>query len=288
MPRLLTIQALAQRAVSLLGKTGRQFAEAKRQRADFYKVAWREAADSLEADFETLDQDVLAIRKDGKSTRVCLNYTELDDPVSLRIAGNKPLVHRLLRSQGIPTPAYREFTLKTLTDAAKFLLQHGTCVVKPAAGTGGGHGVTTGVQTARQLRKASVVAAGHGSGLMIEQQIAGANIRLLFLDGQLLDAIDRRPPTVTGDGRSKIGQLVDNVNQQRLQAGFSVAQSVLKRDQHMSQLDTQFPGYGFAIHKGYGTAAHLTALEQLGPCKVHRRSFAPIQMAISGRREAGN
>ena len=164
-----------------------------------------------------------------------MNYTELDDPVSLRIAGNKPLVHRLLRSQGIPTPAYREFTLKTLTDAAEFLLQHGTCVVKPAAGTGGGQGVTTGVQTARQLRQASVAAAGHSSGLIIEQQIAGANIRLLFLDGQPLDAIDRRPPTVTGDGRSRIGQLVDNANQQRLQAGFSVAQSVLKRDQDMRQ-----------------------------------------------------
>ena len=105
MTRLLTIQALAHRAVSLWGKTGRQSAAAKRQRADFYKVAWREAADSLEADLETLDQDVLAIRKGGKSTRVFLNYTELDDPVSLRIAGNKPLVHRLLRSQGSPTPA---------------------------------------------------------------------------------------------------------------------------------------------------------------------------------------
>lgn len=235
MSRFLTIQALAHRAVSLLGKTGRQFAAAKRQRADFYTVAWREAAESLEADFVTLDQDVLAIRKGDTSTRVFLNYTELDDPVSLRIAGNKPLVHRLLRSQSIPTPAYREFTLKTLPDAVEFLLQHGTCVVKPAAGTGGGHGVTTGVQTARQLRNASVVAAGHGSGLIIEQQIAGANIRLLFLDGQLLDAIDRRPPTVTGDGRSTMAQLVDRVNRQRLQAGFSVAQSVLKRDQDMRQ-----------------------------------------------------
>lgn len=235
MTRLLTIQALAHRAFCLLGKTGRQFAAAKRQRADFYEVAWREAADNLGADFETLDQDVLKIRKNGESTRVFLNYTELDDPVSLRIAGNKPLVHKLLQSQGLPTPAYREFTLKTLADAAEFLQQYGTCVVKPAAGTGGGQGVTTGVQTPRQLRKASVVAAGHGSGLMIEQQIAGSNIRLLFLDGQLLDAIDRRPPTVTGDGRSTIVQLVDNVNQQRLQAGFSVAQSVLKRDQDMRQ-----------------------------------------------------
>jgi ribonuclease HII len=48
------------------------------------------------------------------------------------------------------------------------------------------------------------------------------------------------------------------------------------RDQQMQVLDAQFPGYGFATHKGYGTAQHLTALEQLGPCQVHRKSFAPV------------
>lgn len=235
MSRFLKIQALAHRAVSLLGKTGRQTTAAKRQRADFYQQAWRGAAAFLDADFEVLAQDVFTIRKNDESTRVFLNYTELDDPVSLRIAGNKPLVHRLLQTHGIPTPSYHEFTLNTLTDAAPFLQKHDMCVVKPAAGTGGGSGVTTGVQTPRQLRKASVLAAGHGSGLIIEQQVSGANIRLLFLDGQLLDAIERRPPTVTGDGRSTIAQLVEKLNQQRLQAGFSVAQSLLKRDQDMRQ-----------------------------------------------------
>ena len=59
------------------------------------------------------------------------------------------------------------------------------------------------------------------------------------------------------------------------------------RDQHMGQLDTRFPGYGFAAHKGYGTAAHLAVLEQLGPCEAHRRTFAPVKMAISGRQEGG-
>lgn len=244
MSRLLKIQALAHRAVSLLGKTGRQMSAAKRQRADFYQQAWRGAASCLDAEFEALDQDVFALRKNGESTRVFLNYTELDDPVSLRIAGNKPLVHRLLQTQGIPTPLYHEFTLKTLPDAARFLKEHDMCVVKPASGTGGGNGVTTGVETPRQLRRASVLAAGHGSGLMIEQQISGANIRLLFLDGQLLDAIERRPPTVTGDGRSTIAQLVEKLNRQRLQLGFSVAQSLLKRDQDMRQT---LAGQGFTL-----------------------------------------
>ena len=49
------------------------------------------------------------------------------------------------------------------------------------------------------------------------------------------------------------------------------------RDDLMHQLDAQHPGYGFAIHKGYPTPAHLAALDRLGPCAAHRRSFAPVR-----------
>ncbi len=48
------------------------------------------------------------------------------------------------------------------------------------------------------------------------------------------------------------------------------------RDRLMHDLDTLHPGYGFAKHKGYGTAAHMAALQRLGPCPEHRRSFKPI------------
>ena len=48
------------------------------------------------------------------------------------------------------------------------------------------------------------------------------------------------------------------------------------RDQFMRNLDRQFAGYGFAQHKGYGTPAHLKALQKSGPCAAHRQSFRPI------------
>jgi ribonuclease HII len=51
------------------------------------------------------------------------------------------------------------------------------------------------------------------------------------------------------------------------------------RDQFMRDLDARYPGYGFAGHKGYPTAAHLAALRRLGPSPVHRRSFAPVQFS---------
>lgn len=48
------------------------------------------------------------------------------------------------------------------------------------------------------------------------------------------------------------------------------------RDAHMLTLHDEFPHYGFAQHKGYGTAAHMTAINEHGPCSHHRKSFAPI------------
>ena len=51
------------------------------------------------------------------------------------------------------------------------------------------------------------------------------------------------------------------------------------RDARMRELEERFPGYGFAQHKGYGTAAHIAALAELGASPVHRRSFAPVTSA---------
>jgi ribonuclease HII len=48
------------------------------------------------------------------------------------------------------------------------------------------------------------------------------------------------------------------------------------RDRLLTALDVDYPAYGFAAHKGYGTAAHLEALARCGPCAEHRRTFAPL------------
>ena len=48
------------------------------------------------------------------------------------------------------------------------------------------------------------------------------------------------------------------------------------RDTYCLEMDRQYPGYGFAKHKGYPTAAHFAALRAFGPCPEHRRSFGPV------------
>jgi ribonuclease HII len=79
-----------------------------------------------------------------------------------------------------------------------------------------------------------------------------------------------------------------SVPQQRIIKGDSksltiAAASILaktSRDLRMRQLDAEYPGYGFAKHKGYPVREHVVALRQLGASPVHRRSFAPVREAL--------
>ena len=60
-----------------------------------------------------------------------------------------------------------------------------------------------------------------------------------------------------------------------ISAASIIAKTV--RDRMMCELDGLHPGYGFSRHKGYSTPEHFEALARLGPCAIHRRSFAPVQ-----------
>lgn len=53
------------------------------------------------------------------------------------------------------------------------------------------------------------------------------------------------------------------------------------RDAQMKAFCAEHPGYGFSQHKGYGTAAHAEALTRLGPCAIHRMTFAPVRRALA-------
>jgi ribonuclease HII len=73
-----------------------------------------------------------------------------------------------------------------------------------------------------------------------------------------------------------------------IEPAISAASIVAKvtRDSEMVILDDQYPGYGFATHKGYPTKAHLAALASLGVSPVHRRSFGPVKRLLA-RPEVG-
>ena len=66
-------------------------------------------------------------------------------------------------------------------------------------------------------------------------------------------------------------------------ASIAAASIIAKvtRDRMMDEFDKQYPQYGFAKNKGYGTAEHLAALRQYGSCEIHRRSFEPIKSMVN-------
>ena len=84
-----------------------------------------------------------------------------------------------------------------------------------------------------------------------------------------------RAPQLACDVRTVVGG-------DRLVASISAASILAKvyRDRLMIAMHERYPDYGFDQHKGYPTALHLERLEALGPCPIHRKSFAPVRKAI--------
>lgn len=99
--------------------------------------------------------------------------------------------------------------------------------------------------------------------LAMNRAIAGLGVvpELALIDGNRAKGVEYDTRCVVG-GDGKCADI----------AAASIMAKVT-RDRLMCELDVQYPGYGFARHKGYGTAAHYAALRELGPCPAHRLSF---------------
>ena len=194
----------------------RQPAEIEDQWNAFYLLMWQEAAAALGVELELLPSGFIALRLHGRKTVVWQYHVMLDDPVTIRLALDKAIGYRLFEHAGLPVAKHLEFSADHIRPALNFLAEsEGPCVIKPASGTGGGHGVTCGVTRADDLVRACIRARRGGRRLLIEQQVEGEEYRLLFLDGVLLDVIRRRPPTLVGDGRSTVKGLIEAENGHR-------------------------------------------------------------------------
>ena len=127
------------------------------------------------------------------------------------------------------------------------------------------------------------------------QEIAALNI--LQATGLAMrratDSLVLRPETALIDG-NRLFDLgchgVALVGGDARSASIAAASILAKtaRDRVMVELDGRFPGYGFAVHKGYPVAAHVDALRRLGPCAIHRRSYAPVREAFEPAPKQGS
>ena len=133
-------------------------------------------------------------------------------------------------------------------------------------------------------------ASAVGFGVASPAEIDELNIfwATMLASERALMALGRAPDHVLVDGRL-IPEL--KLPQTRLVGGdhrsFCIAAASIiakvTRDRMMLEYDVQFPGYGFASHKGYCTAEHFAALASFGPTAIHRRSFAPVWDAAQRR-----
>ncbi|HMP90202.1 MAG TPA: ribonuclease HII [Kiritimatiellia bacterium] len=123
------------------------------------------------------------------------------------------------------------------------------------------HGV--GICTPAEIDEHNILNATHlAMRRAVEKLSTGPSF--LLVDGLPVKGLPlKHEAIVGGDGKSL------------LIAAASIIAKVT-RDDIMCELDSKYPGYGFARHKGYGTREHMEAIRRLGPCVEHRRSFAPV------------
>lgn len=126
-------------------------------------------------------------------------------------------------------------------------------------------------------------ALGIGVGYVAAEIIDRINIRRGTLRAMqaAIEALPQRPDYLLIDGRDAVALPLPQraiVHGDQLVGSIAAASIVAKvtRDRLMRSYDAQFPGYGFAQHKGYGTAAHLQALRRLGPSPIHRHTFRGV------------
>jgi cyanophycin synthetase len=174
-----------------------------------YRDLWTQASRIIDADIVEVDDGVWLASRGGKECWIANHCVELDNPVVLKIAGNKPLTHSLLQQSGIPTAKFSVFTLKELGRLREFVGRHrGMFVIKPAVGSSSGIGVTTHLKGFDECLKAAALASLHGRHILIETLLPGEIYRLLVLDGKVIGAVRRDGKYLTGDGVSNVRELL--------------------------------------------------------------------------------
>jgi ribonuclease HII len=113
----------------------------------------------------------------------------------------------------------------------------------------------------------------HAAGLAMRRAIEGLAVAPTYalVDGNYRFDLPCEVKTVVGgDGKSK-----------SIAAASILAK--VARDRLMIEMDAVYPGYGFASHKGYHAEVHVTALQTLGPCPIHRTTWAPVKLVLAGQ-----
>jgi ribonuclease HII len=218
---------------------------------------------------EAIDERRSANRAEGQRLRHLLRFeTELWAAGHVHIAGvdeagMAPLAGPVVAAAVVLPRSYK---LKGLDDSKKVLDPERRCQLAEAVKR---DAVVWGVGRA-EVEEVDQLNIYHAGLLAMRRAVEAL---ALIPDFVLVDA--RRIPHCPAPQRGII-------HGDALSASIAAASMIAKttRDALMAEYDMQYPGYGFAVHKGYPTPQHEEALRTLGACPLHRRSFAPVREAL--------
>lgn len=148
----------------------------------------------------------------GRSIRCRESLSELTSGVAVSVCDDKAVTRRIVAAAGLAVP--EQMTAGDETELEKFLLRHGSVVVKPARGEQG-RGVSVGLTEMEEV-KAAIAKAGEASDrVLVESYFEGQDLRLLVIDRAVVAAAVRRPPCVIGNGSSTLRKLIEQQSRRR-------------------------------------------------------------------------
>ena len=216
---LLAAEVLANRARSRLGNHARGVQYRLRRTsgapsaADLNTENVCAAAAKLGAGVERLRNGFLKLTYNGSVSYARSADFEFESLVAYFVCGDKWLTSTLLAEHGLPVAKFGAFNISQYTEALCFFEELPKPVVtKPARDTAGGVGITLDITAAREFRAGFARARAHGGDVLVEQQVAGENVRVTVLDGRILGAVRRVPAYVVGDGEGSVAARAEAKN----------------------------------------------------------------------------
>jgi GNAT-family acetyltransferase (TIGR03103 family) len=152
----------------------------------------------------------------ARTVRCRESLSELTSAVAMSICDDKSITRRIVAEAGVRVPAQLT-TSAPMEEIAGFLKRHGRLVVKPARGEQG-QGVSVGVASLDELDAAIAEARKFANEVLVEECVAGEDVRLVVINFKVVAAAIRRPATVIGDGRSTVFELIEAQSRRRAAA----------------------------------------------------------------------
>lgn len=152
----------------------------------------------------------------GRAVTCRESLSELTTAVAMSRCDDKAVTRRLMEAAGVPVPRQLNASASEAERAA-FLAGCGSVVVKPARGEQG-RGVVVGIETLEEMDAAISYAASVNPDILIEEYVAGDDLRVVVINDEVVAAALRKPPEIQGDGDRTVGELIERLSRRRAAA----------------------------------------------------------------------